>query len=387
MANGILSKPIKTKNAPFWRFNFDSKLIEILSHKKSPKVREIFRSLAILGISKTSDIAEYVLRVTPSSDYGLDAESGRSIPAPKKTRLRRDYNRLINKRREKVKGKDKKITIKKFDGLISYEYVQMIGKEQKKGKKILRYFLTLKGIFLALGFEYEKYELKKIIENFSATSLYFAFVNEIMKKTSLGFVSKIFIKPLIKVVGQSYIFQKEDMRFYFSNIAEHTSHALTQEMIKIIAKRNEKILGQPLPYFEKKITRQDIKEFPNASKEDLIAMKIREQQADLDDLINEFKKTGIEIVIDNIFYYEKPKNDWYDSLVELFYKKPEQIDFYREFGYDYENELVYKVMRGLHFTYYHNIGRLAPRIPRKKLRLSKRWKRHQKYKKSNGLFS
>ena len=58
----------RTKNAPFWRFNTKSK-IDVFGHKKSLHVKQIFRSLAILGPSNENAISTYVIQKTPDSDH------------------------------------------------------------------------------------------------------------------------------------------------------------------------------------------------------------------------------------------------------------------------------------------------------------------------------
>ena len=238
----------------------------------------------------------------------------------------------------------------------------------------------MKGIFLALGFVYDKDALGKIIENFSKISLYFALINTIMKKTSVELVNAVFIEPLQTVIKKSNIFQGEDMRFYFSNISEYTSHALTLKMKSIENNRRRKISKRPISYYYKKITKQDIEDFPAASGTDLILMKSSDEEFDYDAIIEEFQKTGIETIIDSTLYYEKPASDWYDSLIEFYYKNEDVEGFYRDFGYSHEEDLVYKVMRGLHHTYNRNLGKKIPRVPRKKLRRSKFLKRHLKWK-------
>lgn len=381
MTNDPLSRRKLTKKSPFYGFNFGK--VDVFSHKKKLHVMQVIRSLAILGASNTWSIATYVIQKTVNTD----------IRAPLKKRdLNGYYKDIIIGNREKTKGGKKQISKKRFSGLINEDYVVKTGlvKQEKNidATKPL-YFLTLKGIFLALGFSYDANELKQIIENFSKISIYFGFLRNIMNQTSVDLVDEIFVEPLIDVLKQSNIFEGENTEFYFTNIAEFTSRALSNKIKKILNDRITDIKNKPLKYFYDKITDEDKKEYPNATMKKLIWYKIGDEIDDQQNLLEYLKKTGIITIMNNVFYYDKPPKDWKDSLIEHLYTKKDtsmlDLLYHPEldrinFSYHPDTDLLYKVMKELHFTFYNSLNWEILRIPRKPFKRSKKWIRHKKFK-------
>ena len=192
-----------------------------------------------------------------------------------------------------------------------------------------------------MGYRFSISDLKKAIKNAARISLYFSYIKAVLDKTSYGFARRIFINPLIIVIKRGRIFLDDDIAFYFSNIAERTSHALSKEMANAFA----------LFY------RTDI-ELPIV-----------------------LKKIGIEDLLDETRYTANSKEDWIDSLIEEHYHKDKQEEFYRSNTDElYESRLVYSLMRAIHFTYFENLEIRPPSHPRKKIPRSKRWGKHQKLK-------
>ena len=305
--------------------------------KKRNHVMEIIFTLSMVGPSTTHEIAENALSINPKF------KTFPKIPYEDIKKLGGIYYKLINGRLEKKKGRQRKT--KKYEGLISEGYIiQTATKINNKGKKIPTYFLTLRGCFVALGLNIPNFDY--FLDNVSINHLFFSYIKNIRQLISLPFVREIFLKPIIDDIRKGRIsYKNEEVSYYFSQIAESISNNLgikfTKKLQKIIEQHGnikyKKILG-----------------------------------------INEYEK-----LIDNTFYYERPKSDWLDSLIEKYYKNSDDEEFYRIYCDDkLEHHLVYRVMRNIHYTYYYALGvKVIPRGPTKSLLRSKAWKKHRKYKK------
>ena len=305
--------------------------IPIYGGKKRKHVMEIILVLSMIGKSTTHEIAEHAL----------------SIDSKFKAVHKIPYHNIRNRagvyRTEYIKEEDKE---KKYDGLITQGYVIQTGtKLNKKRKKIPLYSLTLQGCFVALGFKHIK--LRTFIDIASRNHLFFGFLKTIMDVTSFTFINEFFIKPMRSDIEKGRIsFENEKISYYFNQIAEIIGNVLINKFFKLLQQYNE----------------DDVKikyiNFPGIS--------------------------DIETLIDNIYYYERPKSDWEDSLIEKYYSDPDEETFYREYcDYDIEQHLVYRVMRNIHFNYCHTLGITPiPRKPRNKLLRSKQWKEHKRFKRN-----
>ncbi len=305
--------------------------------KKRKHVMEIIFTLAMVGPSTTHEIAENALSINPKF------KAFHKIPYENIRKLGGIYYKLINGRQEKKKGRQRKT--KKYDGLISEGYLIQSGtKINNKGKKIPIYFLTLRGCFVALGFDIPNFD--NFLENNSKNHLFFAYIKNIRALTSLSFVREIFLKPIINDIRKGRIsYKDEEISYYFNQIAESISNNLGLKFTRKLQK------------FFDQTEHVKYKKFPG---------------------INEYEK-----LIDNTFYYERPKSDWLDSLIEKYYKDSNDEEFYRIYCDDkLEHHLVYRVMRNIHHTYFYVLGvKVIPRGPTKRLHRSKFWKQNRKYKK------
>ena len=383
-----------------WTTIYPEKSIDIFKGKKRENIVDLLGTIAIIGNATTTNITKFIhsQRFTNSSKdtpvafpYDSDEIKETHLRLRYHEYLRNNFNRLLTGRLKythiRKKTKEEKEP-KKYLNPVDLGYIIITGKpENTKGKFIPKYFLTLKGFFLVAGYEFNQSELKSVIENASKVSIFFCFIKTVMDKSSLDFVNEIFIKPLRPVLVRSDIFQGHDMDFYFSNFADAISRSLSEKMKTIDKIRQKNIDNKPVSYFYNKITDDYRKLYPHRDTKDLIRFKIDDEKSDIDDLISHFRKEGIESLMDNVFYCDIKKEDWYESIIEHFYTDQELKFPFLDFAYDAERYLVDKVMQNIQFTYYPLLGKSIPKNPRKRLLRSKSWKRHQKFKKSNGTFS
>ncbi len=353
----------------------DDILFQILSEELTDEITEKYDEVVSEELEKKADteIPEYV----DSTEYKIN-----QLKLIYKTHTRNDLSRLLTGRLKYFHGGTKKSNeVKRYSNPLDFGYVIITDNpENDKGKFIPQYFLTLKGFLLIVGYDLTHDELKSVIENASKISLFFCFIKKIMNETSISFVNKIFIKPIQTVLLRSDIFQGGNMNFYFSNFADVISDTLSKKMKVVNKQRKENINNKPDSYFSKKITKEYMQLHPTRPFSDLIRIKKRDELHDTADIVYQFLLTGIESLMDNVYYSDKPKEDWYDSLVDHFYPKEESKVLFLKFGYDSENILMNKVMQSLSQTYaYFEYGILP--YKENKLPRSKAWKRHQKYKK------
>jgi hypothetical protein len=350
--------------------------ISILKTKKKENVTNLLAALALFGSSTTRDMAEFVLFKNQSA--GQKSEENRNNIK----RLGSEYNRLLNGR---AKYRHRKNKDDRHPGTISEGYVRVVGKYFNGLNHIPVYFLTLKGSFLVMGFNFNEHDLPTIIQNLARNSLYFAYINSILKKTSLQLVKELFIDPLRVVLEKTKFFLEPEMQFYFANIAEQTGLSLRKKMAEIAKQRDDEIVNRKIDY-ESVPTLRDIVEHPSASIVDHLFSNLQSLRRDESDYREYLRNSGVESVLDLTFYYAKPNEDWADSLIEYYYADKESEEFYRENYDSLDWNLVYKVMEVVHRTYHLTFGDLIPAKPRYKLPRSKRWKKHMRYKKSSGKF-
>ncbi len=377
MVSGIKS-PKKTN---IWTTIYPQYFIDIFKGKKQGNILNLLGSISILGESQTSDMAKFVLSHDKTKGYASE------LKYRDYHHLQDEYSRLFSNRLMYSSGGKKildEITgePKKYSNPIDHGYVIITGKPKSaKGIPTPKYFLTLKGFFLIVGYGLTDSELKSMIDNASKVSLFFCFIKTVMDDYSIKFVTEIFIKPIQKVLLRSDIFQGGNMDFYFGNFADAISESLSKKMKAVNKKRNEDINNKPDSYFSKKITCEYMQLHPTRPFSDLIRIKKRDDLQDIDDLLNHFKMEGIESLMENVFYSSNPKEDWYDSLFDHFYPSKESKTLFLKFGYDSEKYLMNKVMQSLSLAYaYFDYGILP--YTEKKLPRSKALKRHQKFKKT-----
>jgi len=374
-----------TEKIDIWNTIYPKNSVDVYKGKKQGNILNLLGGISILGESKTSNIAKFVL------SYGKTEGYASELKYRDYHFLQDEYSRLFSNRLVYSSGGKKIIDTvtekpKRYSNPIDYGYVNIVGKPKNtKGVPTPKYFLTLKGFFLIVGYDLTHSELKSMIHNASEISMFFCFIKTILDNTSIYFVTDIFIKPMQKVLSRSNIFQGGDLDFYFSNFADSVSLALSEKMKTISEARKQKILKKPDSYFSKKITHEYMQLHPTRIFSDLVSIKKRDELQDIDDLLIHFKKEGIESMMDNVFYSDKPPEDWYDSLFDHFYPAKKPPLFLLKFGHDSERNLLYKVMQSVSLAYsYFDYGILP--YKENKLPRSKAWKRNQKYKKPDKDF-
>ena len=377
----MVSGTKSSEKVDIWNTIYPKNSVDIYKGKKQGNILNLLGGISILGDSKTSDIAKFVLSYGKTEGYASELKY-RDYHS-----LQDEYSRLFSNRLMYSSGGKKIIDTatkkpKRYSNPIDYGYVFIVGKPKStKGIPTPKYFLTLKGFFLIVGYDLTPSELKSMIYNASEISMFFCFIKTVLDNTSIDFVTDIFIKPIQKVLSQSNIFQGGNLDFYFSIFADSISLSLSEKMKTISEKRKQKILKKPDSYFSKKITREYMQLHPTRIFSDLVRIKKREELQDIDDLLIRFKKEGIESLMENVFYSDNPPEDWYDSLFDHFYPSKSSPLFLLKFGHDTERTLLYKVMQSVSLAYsYFDYGILP--YKEKKLPRSKAWKRHRRFKKS-----
>ena len=177
---------------------------------------DILAGLALNGSSSTRELATYIIK--RDKDYTQNkVKFPTTVP-----KLQYAYYRRIAWSDYK-KSKKTKLTTKN-PTLLSLFYVQEMEQIKTKHDFTYKYFLTLKGCLVALGFKFTNKELRRFINNASRIHIYFAFLEKIIKETSNQFVRKIFIEPIIDSIEKElFVFKKNDfIRIYSGNISTLT---------------------------------------------------------------------------------------------------------------------------------------------------------------------
>jgi len=309
-------------------------MANIFVGKKNKNAMDIIAGLALNGKSDTYELAKYVIH--KDKDYIHAVMKISNV-----TRTRGNvFHKLIEGRLEKRTGRKKIPT--PYLGLVEEGFVFEFEKQlNSKNKFIPKYYLTLKGCILALGFKFDDDELKIFIENASKNYIVFAYLNMILFNTSMKFIRDIFITPLQIKIKQKYFNLDLDIRFYFSNIAELSEYSLVRKFKNLITR-----------YY----------------KENRDMNTSREYQY-------------IEKMIDCTKYYEKRPKDYEDRLVEFYFPNEDDAGVYGEHSEKNDFKLLYKVMRSIHYGYFTANNHILTPTPRKKLPMSKELRRHKKYKK------
>lgn len=329
----MVLRMINAENEAEWDTVFAKNDVPIYKGGKRKNIINLMGGLALRGPSTTTEIARFIL------SHSLSPGQTSEISYHKVNVLAGEYNKLITVRTEKDKI---------YNGLVSNGFLYKVGERIKGEIKIPTYFFTHKGALLVVGHKFNVTELQEVIKNLSSNTLFFAFVNSILEKTSISFIKNFFIEPIHEVYEKTKLFLDDDFEFYFTNIADRIGKVIYQALHPLSAKmlRGEKLLeGEQI--------------FVNI----------------------------IEIMMDNNSYVERPKEDWVDVMIEKYYGRKNDADFYIEFSNEFSDpKLLYQVMRGIHFAYYGAQDIPTPHNSRKKIRRSKRWRKHMKYIKSNGVF-
>ena len=381
---GMVSGIKQVNKINIWSTIYPKKFIDAFKGKKQGNILNLLGSISILGESQTSDMAKFVL------SYGKTEGQISELLYRDYSPLQKDYPRLLTGRSIKLHGGKKIVDEfkepKKNPNPVKLGYVIITDKPKStKGIPTPQYFLTLKGFFLIVGYDLKSSELRSMIANASKVSMFFCFIKKMLDDNSIEFVIEIFLKPMQKVLLRSDIFHGGNIDFYFGNFADVISESLLKKMKTVYENRKQNILNKPASYFSEKIISEYMQLHSTRSFTELIEIKKRDELKDMDDIIHHFRMEGIESLMDNVFYSNKPREDWYESLVDYFYPSKESKSFFLKFGYESEKYLVDKMMQSIYLTYtYFNYG-LLKHTP-KKLSRSKEWKINQGYKKPNKAF-
>jgi len=295
---------------------------DIFRKKRKENTLDLIYGLSILGPSTTSEITKFTLQ------NRLPKHS--KIPYRESQTLTGIYYNLIRDRpKNNYNGK--------ILGLLSSEYIRKTNtKINKKQKEIPVYFLTQKGHFFSIGFDFKKNDFTLFLKYASKNNLFFAYMNSINEKTSGQFIDDIFIKPILKLILEQKFDLDNDFNFYFVNIAQAIGNSVYIESSKILEKNNSKKLKEKMKYFQ--------------------------------------------TLIDNTFYNDIFSYEWEESLIEHYYPKDSDQDFYRKNRDESDSQLIYAVFRAIYSAYYNALGFGIPK-PKNKIPLPRWLKEHRRRKK------
>ena len=309
----------------FWKNDYPRHVIPYLKGKKVKHSLEILASLALHGSSTTRDMAKFThYKSTEYPQRNLKGSNHIST-------LEKTYRRLILG--IPIKSRDKRKIEKKYPGLLEQKFLDHTEKNfNSKNKLVQKYFLSLKGCFFALGFQFTDEQLSLFIKNAARNHLFFAYLNKIAEDTSIDYVNEWFLAPIKNLIRKGLL--NLDYIFSLSIIYETIQNEFQNRIESLLESESEE-------EFEKGFGK----------------LKYMEQK-----------------ILKHTFYAEKPTSDWDDFVMEYFF--PTEVD--KEFlefrnAELFEIILLYKIMKSVHFGY--SIG-LQFDVPAQtqKIPYSKRWK-------------
>ena len=319
-------KPIRT--------TFYSKIqIPVFLGKRYRHTSDLLVGLAVRGPCTTRTAAKYVLENTPDYEY-------KPVRDRESSNLAKNYNNLIN---------DKRSSKKHWSGLLTQKYVVRLDeKTNEKNTKAYAYALTMKGCFVALGYDFTDDQLTSFIKNASRNNLYFAYINRILSQTSISFVKDIFISSIQRIIKKGRITLDDEIGFYFNNIADINGYALIELLSDVI----EKVVTDS----QSKNKRFDLMSHPRMGE--------------------------IEILKKNTFYAFMNFDDWIDRMTNYFYPNEDEREFRRDYSKGSgDARLLYYVMRAIHHSYFNAFSMGTPKLTSRLPPNSREWKSHYKDKK------
>lgn len=300
-----------------WENYYQHGSLIINTGKKSRHSLEILASLVLHGPLTTREMAKNILQLTKDYPYYHKPKDFDS------RKLENIYAKLIEGRLDKKSGR-KKLS-KKYPGLVEYGYLLETGiHKNEKSKYVKKYFVTLRGCFVALGFDFNDSELTKFLQNTSKNHLFFAYINHILEITSIDFIKQIFIKPIYDLIKKKRINPDDEIEFYFTNIAESIGSIFYNKVTSCIEK------------FHSDSSLHNFLDTPGVEE--------------------------IEKVMDNNFVRFRKRKDWNESIIDYFYHDSKDVEFYNLY-YDemyrdpvndspFDMNFLFKVMEQLHIAYY-----------------------------------
>lgn len=222
---------------------------------------------------------------------------------------------------------------KSYPGLIEKGYVVEV--KNKKNIRSPKHALSLKGCLFACGLDFSDKETIQFIKNSGMNHLFFRFLHKTYEKTSLKFVKEVFLQPILDLIKRKRIDLEDDMYLNFGIIADSIGMTLYKKRIKLLKKSAR--------LFENKDFKQ----------------------------IEDLRKL--------IIYDYNPREDWYESIMDLYYKYKSR-DFYDDYSEDqFEMSLFNKVMYQLLHAYHEAVPESIPRRSGFRLPHSRAWKEKQKW--------
>jgi len=310
----------------FWKNYYPRHNVNHLKGKKTKHSLEILASLAIRGPSTTREMAKFTLKESMEYTHVILKGSNHA------SSLEGIYRKLI----QGIPIQENKIQSKKYPGLVDHRF--LVPTEKKiNSKKILvqTYFLSLKGCFFALAFQFTIEQLSMFIKNASLNHLYFAYLKKILDDTSIEFVKRIFILPVQSIIKNGMLYLGESISFSYV-LSEH------QQTI------NDTVF--------------QINDYQ------LISAKFRKSE------LENFKK-----ILEHTFYTQNPTSDWQSLIKEYFYSDDTSLEYFDDYSDGhFEFILLYRLMRSVHFGYYSGLTENIPNKTQRILR-SKDWKQYKKY--------
>jgi hypothetical protein len=299
-----------------WDNIFPYGTVPIFVGKKRKHVMDLLSSLELRGASTTSELARFAIE----SHYSklLIKKLGKSLV----TRRGHYYLNHITGREKKKIGKT---TVGMYANLLKTNYVKLIDLPKTR---IAVYFPTLLTHLISLGYVYTCDETCAFIKNASRNSLYFAFLYDIMNKTSFSFVNELFLDPIKKMIKQNRIRFDDDYRLNFDIIASATALKIRQ----IIQKSWQEIYSC------------DPKKDEHSVEVDPVLLK------------------QLDILIQNNWFDLQADSKLESKWIELYYPTEEQRMFYSFHSDLSDRNLMFKVMREIHVNYF---GSYEQKIPPK----------------------
>jgi len=304
-----------------WTNHYPKRAVPILPGKGAQNYTNLMSALALNGQGTTHDFAKFVLKNSLAYTHHKKPRYNES------RELGHRFRGLLKGTLRKKTGRRK--YSKTYSGLISNGYAIQSGIIlNQKSIEVPLYSITLKGCFFCWGFDYDRDELKLFIKNAARNHLLFAFLDELLIKTDISFVTRIFFSSIRYIIKQGKIFLDDNISFYFTNFAEAIGHAIYDEL-------STYVIGASANWPKRKL--DDYPDFKN-----------------------------FETLQSLVFYNNNPGSDWSRAVIECYYKTDEELEFY--FSYcdsRFDTRFFYKVMREIHFAYY---GAFTLGVPKKSSR-------------------
>lgn len=269
---------------------------------------DLLAVLELNGVATTTEMAKFAIESYYSR--GQIAERGNNFVKRRSNYFWNHLHGYVKYQNSKKKmGADKQ-------SLLRQGYVKIINSPKQN---VHTYFPALLGHLVSLGYTFNEPDMYKFIKNASANSLYFAFLLDIIHKTSMEFFKELFWKPIKNMIKRRRIQFDDDYRLNFDLIASATA----LRMIQIIQRSWEE-WSYP----------------PNTSEE----TKQRDQT-----LLKQ-----LDVLVKNTWFDLHADSKWVGRLVELYYPTEEQQTFYAKHSDMSDAQLIYKVMREIHMNYYYH---------------------------------